>query len=87
MGGAGGQVEVVETGAGAHDDLQVLGGFHDGGRHFVGADDQGVGIGDGGDQFGFTGIFFEQGEGMSVLFGDLADAVHGGLRKGFLRSN
>ena len=86
-GGASLEVEVVETGAGADNNLQVIGVVDNLFGHFVGADDEGVGIGNGFVKVVHVGIFLEEGQGVAVFLNNFADTVDGNFGEGFLGSN
>ena len=76
MDGAGVKVDVVVTGARAHDNAQLRCGGEHGGRHLVGTHYQGVRIRYGGDELGLVFIFLEQGEFISGFADYLPDAFH-----------
>ena len=71
---AGGEVEVVEAGTGAHDNLELRRGGNDLGGDLVRTDDQRIGVGDGRDQVSLVGIFLEQRELIARLLNNLANA-------------
>lgn len=75
MGGGCGEVDVIVSGTGAYDDLEVAGCVEHLGVDLVGADDERVGIGDGGEKVGAGGVFLKEGELVAGVFDDLADAV------------
>ncbi len=86
-GGASLEVEVVVAGAGAHNDLQVLGVVDDLFGHLVGADDEGVGILDGLVEVVHVGIFLKEGKLVAVLLDNFLDTVNSHFGKRFLGSN
>ena len=87
FGGASLEVEVVVTGAGTDDDLQVVGVVDDFLRHLVAAHDKSVSIGNGLVEVIDIGIFFQKSQFIAVLLNDFADAVNGNLGKRLLSCN
>ena len=85
--GAGGEVEVVEAGASADDNLEVLGVVNHFLGDLVGADDEGIGIGNGSVELVDRGIFFEESQGVAVLLNNFADAVDGNFCERLFSSN
>ena len=76
-GGRGrGKVHIVIARAGADDDLELRGGGDDLGRHLVGADDDGVDIGHGGDEVALLGIFLQFHDLMAGFRENLHDPFH-----------
>ena len=76
-GRCGGQIDIIVPGACANDDFEVGGGGDDLGRDLVAADNQGVGIGHGGQQRGPVGVLFEQGELVTRALDDFTDTLDG----------
>ena len=85
--GASLEVEVVVTGTSADDDFKVFGVVDDFFGNLVGADDEGVGIGNGFVKVVHVGIFLEEGQGVAVFLNNFADTVDGNFGEGFLGSN
>ena len=79
--------DIVVTGAGTDDDLEILRRVDHLGGDLVAADDERVGIGHGGQQFGLAGIFFEQGEFVAGPLDDFADTLDRLGGEGFLGCN
>ncbi len=86
-GGASLEVEVVVTGTGADDDLQVLGVVDDFLRHLVGTHDEGVGVGNGGIEVVHVGIFLEESQLVTVLFDDFSNSINSNLCERFFSCN
>ena len=87
MGGGGGEVDIVESGTGADDDLKVLSGVKHLGGDFVRTDNEGVDISHGGYKLGGVSIFLEGGEFMAGSFDNLLYSSDSSCGKRFLGSD
>ena len=83
----GSQVHIVITGTRTNDDLEILGSFDHLGSHFIAADNQGVGIGNGCEQLGLVRIFLQKGYFVTGIRNDLLNSINSLLCERLLGCN